>query len=71
MQIAVRLPDELVAYVDSLVSGGAAGSRASVVAQALRLYRQQLSAEADARLLEEKGDYEDFDGLVAHASLGD
>jgi len=67
-QIAVRLPDELVAYVDSLVAQGA-GSRATVVARALNLYQQQLSGEADARILEESGDYDDFDELVGHSSI--
>jgi Arc/MetJ-type ribon-helix-helix transcriptional regulator len=33
-QIAVRLPDELVDYIDGLVGAGA-GSRAAVVARAL------------------------------------
>jgi Arc/MetJ-type ribon-helix-helix transcriptional regulator len=69
-QIAVRLPDELVAYVDSLVSEGA-GSRAAVVARALNLYRQQLSGERDARILEESGDYDDFDQLVSHSLIDD
>jgi Arc/MetJ-type ribon-helix-helix transcriptional regulator len=67
-QIAVRLPDELVDYIDGLVGAGA-GSRAAVVARALHLYQQQLRAEQDARILEEAGDYDDFDGLVAHASV--
>jgi Arc/MetJ-type ribon-helix-helix transcriptional regulator len=61
-QIAVRLPDELVGYVDELVRGGA-GSRATVVARALTLYRQRLTAERDARILEETGDYDDFADL--------
>jgi Arc/MetJ-type ribon-helix-helix transcriptional regulator len=69
-QIAVRLPDELVAYVDSLVSAGA-GSRAAVVARALNLYQRQLNGERDARILEESGDYDDFDQMVGHASVGD
>lgn len=69
-QIAVRLPDELVAYLDRLVGEGA-GSRAAVVARALTLYQQQLRGEQDARILEESGDYDDFDDLVGHASLGD
>lgn len=69
-QIAVRLPDELVAYVDSLVSAGA-GSRAAVVARALNLYQRQLNGKRDARILEESGDYDDFDTLVGHASVGD
>jgi Arc/MetJ-type ribon-helix-helix transcriptional regulator len=67
-QIAVRLPDDLVAYVDSLVSEGA-GSRAAVVARALNLYQRQLRAEQDARILEESGDYDDFDDLVGHLSI--
>ena len=67
-QIAVRLPDDLVAYVDGLVRDGA-GSRASVVARALNLYQQQLSGERDARILEDSGDYDDFDDLVGHAVI--
>ncbi len=69
-QIAVRLPDELVTYVDGLVREGA-GSRAAVVARALSLYRQQLRGEQDARILEESGDYDDFNGLVGHAAIED
>lgn len=70
VQIAVRLPDDLVEYVDTLVRGGA-GSRAAVVVRALNLYQQQLRAEADARILEQLGDYDEFDGLVEHLSIGD
>jgi Arc/MetJ-type ribon-helix-helix transcriptional regulator len=69
-QIAVRLPDDLVAYVDTLVSHGA-GSRAAVVVRALNLYQQQLRGEQDARILEESGDYDDFDDLVSHATIED
>ena len=69
-QIAVRLPDELVSYVDGLVSAGA-GSRAAVVAKALTLYQRQLRAEQDARILEATGDYDDFDELVRHTSIED
>ncbi|MBA3783863.1 MAG: antitoxin [Nocardioides sp.] len=69
-QIAVRLQDELVEYVDSLVRDGA-GSRAAVVARALNLYQQQLRGERDARILEESGDYHDFDELVGHSSIDD
>jgi Arc/MetJ-type ribon-helix-helix transcriptional regulator len=70
IQIAVRLPNDLVEYVDSLVSDGA-GSRATVVARALNLYQQQLRGEQDARILEEAGDYDDFDELVGHAVIED
>lgn len=67
-QITVRLPDDVVAYVDQLVQDGAP-SRAAVVAQALKLYRMRLTSERDARILEQTGDYDDFDGLSAAASL--
>jgi predicted transcriptional regulator len=63
-QIAVRLPDDLVTYVDQLVRDGA-GSRATVLTRALTMYRQHVTAERDARILEEQGDYDDFDGLTA------
>jgi Arc/MetJ-type ribon-helix-helix transcriptional regulator len=69
-QIAVRLPEDLVAYVDSLVSEGG-GSRAAVVTRALRLHQQQLRGEKDAQVLEETGDYDDFDELVGHSSIED
>lgn len=69
-QIAVRLPDDLAAYVDQLVAEGA-GSRAAVVTRALKVYQQQLSGEQDARILEETGDYVDLDGLVAHAAIAE
>ncbi len=67
-QIAVRLPDDLVRYVDQLVRDGA-GSRAAVLARALAMYRQHLTAERDARILEERGDYDDFDGLTASGNV--
>jgi Arc/MetJ-type ribon-helix-helix transcriptional regulator len=70
VQIAVRLPDELVDYLDGLVRAGA-GSRAAVVTRALKLYQQQLRGERDARILEEAGDYDDFDELVGHLSIED
>lgn len=69
-QIAVRLPDDLVSYVDGLVDDGA-GSRASVIARALKIYRQQQQAEEDARILEATGDYSDFDAMVAYVALDD
>jgi Arc/MetJ-type ribon-helix-helix transcriptional regulator len=69
-QIAVRLPEQLVEYVDGLVELGA-GSRAAVVARALRLYQMQLRGEEDARILEETGDYDDLDGMFEHQSIVD
>jgi Arc/MetJ-type ribon-helix-helix transcriptional regulator len=67
-QIAVRLPDDLVTYVDQLVRDGA-GSRATVLTRALAMYRQHMTAERDARILEEQGDYDDFDGLTSYGTI--
>lgn len=67
-QIAVRLPDDLVTYVDQLVRDGA-GSRAAVLTRALTMYRQHATAERDAQILEEQGDYDDFDGLTSFANI--
>lgn len=69
-QIAVRLPDDLVSYVDGLVRAGA-GSRAAIVTRALHLYQQHLLAERDARILEETGDYDDFESLTGRQVIAD
>lgn len=63
-QIAVRLPDDLVAYLDDAAQQ-AGRSRASIVTQALELYRMRLQAERDALILAETGDYDDLAGLAA------
>lgn len=49
-QIAVRLPDDIVAYVDAQVTSGSAPSRAAVVARALERDRRRQIAEQDARI---------------------
>lgn len=68
-QIAVRLPDELVRFLDDLVSDGRATSRADVVARALRRERRRELAARDAvilaRLVHED---DDLDDLAAHAA---
>jgi Arc/MetJ-type ribon-helix-helix transcriptional regulator len=69
-QIAIRLPDELVAYLDSLVHEGR-GSRASIVGRAIESDRRRRLAERDAEILARTGDYEDFVGLVADVDLND
>ena len=70
IQIAVRLPDDIVSHVDQLVREGAP-SRASVVGEALKVYFLRLDAERDARILEETGDYDDLRGLTTFNSLAD
>jgi Arc/MetJ-type ribon-helix-helix transcriptional regulator len=62
-QIAVRLPDELVAFLDSEVAAGEAPSRAAIVARALERERRRRAAEADARVLTASPD-RDLDALA-------
>ena len=49
-QIAVRLPDDLVAFVDEQVRAGTEPSRAAFVARALDRERRRQVAERDARI---------------------
>ena len=67
-QIAVRLPDDLVAFLDGLVATGAASSRADVVTRALLRERRRTTAEQDARLLVEQGEDADLSAMVAWTS---
>lgn len=50
-QIAVRLPDEVVAFVDSQVSSGAAKSRADFIWHAIEREQRRLAAERDLQIL--------------------
>lgn len=61
-QIAVRLPDDLVVWIDERVAAGE-GSRAAVTTKALRRYKRQQDAERDARIYVETGGYPDLDGM--------
>ena len=67
-QIAVRLPDDLVAFLDGLVATGAATSRADVVTRALLRERRRASAEQDVRILIEQGEDADLAAMVAWTS---
>lgn len=67
-QVAVRLPDELVAFVDGLVADGHAPSRAFVVTRALERERRRSVAARDAEILARSEPDTDLDALAAHAS---
>ena len=71
-QIAVRLPEELVEFIDRLVSEGRAASRAAVVSQALQRERRRELAARDAAILaaadSEDDDLDDLDALAEHAA---
>jgi Arc/MetJ-type ribon-helix-helix transcriptional regulator len=66
-QIAVRLPDDLVAFVDGVVDSGAERSRAAVVTRALERERRRAIAERDAAILARSGPDPELAGLAEHA----
>lgn len=63
-QIAVRLPDEMVAFLDQAVAQGKAASRAQLVGAALEREMRRQAAEADAVILRQQGAADDLDPLV-------
>jgi len=68
VQIAVRLPDSMVEFLDRLVAEGQATSRASVVERALaREFRRQIAAR-DAAILAAAGPDPDMDNLTEYAA---
>ncbi len=68
VQIAVRLPNDLVTYVDRQVQSGLASSRAAAVARALELQRRREIAERDAAIYLAHGEVEEFEPMIAHLS---
>lgn len=74
-QIAVRLPDDMVAFLDRAVAEGKAPSRAALVASAVEREMRRLLAEYDAETLRRQGSADDLDDLVrwttAHVELED
>jgi Arc/MetJ-type ribon-helix-helix transcriptional regulator len=66
-QIAVRLSDDLVAFVDSIVETGEQRSRAAVVSRALERERRRTIAARDAAILAASGPDADLASLADHA----
>jgi Arc/MetJ-type ribon-helix-helix transcriptional regulator len=66
-QIAVRLADELVDFVDELVESGTERSRAAVVTRALERERRRAIAARDAEILARTGADPELAGLAEHA----
>lgn len=66
-QIAVRLPDDLVAFVDDQVGAGVGRSRAGIVAKALERERRRAVAARDAEILARTGADPDLSALAEHA----
>jgi Arc/MetJ-type ribon-helix-helix transcriptional regulator len=66
-QIAVRLPDEIVQFLDQLVAQGDAKSRAAAVTRAIELDRRRRMAEHDAAIYASSKD-RDMDSMAAWAA---
>jgi len=67
-QIAVRLPDDIVEFVDDLVANGDARSRAVVVSRALERERRRAIAARDAAILAQADADADMDSLAEHVA---
>jgi Arc/MetJ-type ribon-helix-helix transcriptional regulator len=66
IQIAIRLPDDTVAFLDRLVAEKKAASRAEVIARALERERRLEMAARDAAILAESGEDPDLAGLIRY-----
>jgi Arc/MetJ-type ribon-helix-helix transcriptional regulator len=67
-QIAVRLSDDLVDFVDEIVGTGGEPSRAAVVARALERERRRVIASRDAEILAQRGPDPELTRLAEHAA---
>jgi Arc/MetJ-type ribon-helix-helix transcriptional regulator len=67
-QIAVRLADDLVEFVDEVVASGTERSRAAVVARALDRERRRMVAARDAQILGATGPDRELAGLAEYAA---
>ncbi len=64
IQIAVRLPDEMVEFLDHAVADGVASSRAALVTRAVEREMRRVAAERDVAILRQTGPEDDLDELV-------
>lgn len=67
-QIAIRLAEDLVEYVDEIVARDEASSRAAVVATALERDRRRAIAARDAEILSRTGPDPELAGLAEFAA---
>jgi Arc/MetJ-type ribon-helix-helix transcriptional regulator len=66
-QIAVRLPDDIVEFVDAEVASGAAKSRADFIWHAIEREQRRLAAERDLAILLAQP-YTEFDDMHDHVA---
>lgn len=64
----MRLPDDIVEFIDHLVDHGQARSRATVVAHAVDRERRRQIAVRDAAILAQSATDTDLDGLATFAA---
>lgn len=67
-QIAVRLDEDLVEFIDEIVGSGRQPSRAAVVARALERERRRIVAVRDAEILAASGPDPELAGLAEHTA---
>lgn len=67
-QIAIRLPDEAVAYLDAQMADGAAESRADFIWHAILREQRRLAAERDAATYASSEPDDEMDAIVARTS---
>ena len=67
-QIAVRLPDDLVEFLDELVATGRFDSRAAAVTRELKRLQRRLIAEKDAEIYRVHGEDPQSAGLAHWAA---
>jgi Arc/MetJ-type ribon-helix-helix transcriptional regulator len=67
-QIAVRLPDDMVKFIDHLVETGRGSSRATIITRALERERRHEMAVHDAAIYGASGDDSDMVDLVQYLS---
>lgn len=67
-QLTVRLPDDIVEFIDRMVEDGRGRSRAAVVAQAVDRERRRDLATRDATILAGSTDESGWDSLASHVA---
>jgi len=67
-QIAVRLPEDLVKFIDTLVTEGEVPSRAAVVARALAHEQRRMRIAKDVEILSGSRVADDFDELAEYSA---
>ncbi len=67
-QIAVRLDEELVRFVDEEVAEGRARSRADLLSRAIQRERRRRRAEQDVRILTATGRDPDLEAVARSAA---